>query len=110
MALTTNSQSNAFGFYNRANGVIVTDAGAAIPVVLQLGFLPRYFRIINLTDRIADEWYEGMASPSSLRTAAAGTQTAETTNGIAVSTANNTVSLTAASVPASKSLYWVAEG
>lgn len=109
MALTTNTQSNAMGIYNRAHGKIVSDAGAAAAVTLQLGFLPRYVKFVNLTDRITDEWFEGMAAASSLHTVAAGTQTLETTNGITVGS-DNTITLTATTMVASKTFYWVAEG
>ena len=110
MALTTNTQSTAFGFYNRAHGVIVSDAGAAAALTIPVGFLPRYVKFVNLTDRITNEWFEGMASASSLNEAAAGTKTLETTNGIAVSATNNSFTLTAATMVASKTFYWVAEG
>ncbi len=109
MALSTNTQTNTSGVTNRAIGKIVTDAAAAAIAVLQLGFVPRYFRIVNLTDRITDEWYEGMASASSLHAVAAGTQTLEATNGIAVNATDKTVTLTAVTMVASKTFYWIAE-
>lgn len=109
MSLTTNTQSNSMGIYNRASGKIVSDASAAAIAVLQLGFLPRYVKFVNLTDRITDEWFEGMAAASSLHEVAAGTKTLETINGITVG-ADNTITLTAATMVASKTFYWVAEG
>jgi hypothetical protein len=63
-------------------------------------------RFVNLTDRITDEWFEGMASASSLHTVAAGTLTLETTNGIAVS--GSSFTLTATTMVASKTFYWEA--
>ena len=108
MALTTNTQTNSGGVSNRALGQIVSDAGAAAIVTITLGFKPRYFKFVNATDRIIDEWFEGMASASSIHTVAAGTVTLDVTNGIAVS--NNAVTLTATTMVASKSFYWMAEG
>lgn len=108
MALSTNTQTNANGVQNRAIGKIVTDAAAAAIVTITLGFEPRYFKLVNLTDRICDEWFEGMASASSLHVIAAGTQTLELVNGVAV--AGKTVTLTAATMLASKTYAWVAEG
>lgn len=62
MALMETSQSNTgASVVNMAVGHITTDAAAAVAQTIQLGFAPRYIRFINLTDRIADEWYEGMA-------------------------------------------------
>ena len=60
MALAINSQSNTFGIANIAEGYIVTDAVAAVAQTFTLGFAPRKIVFNNLTDRISDEWYEGM--------------------------------------------------
>lgn len=106
MALSTNTQSNTNGITNFAVGKVVTDAGAAAATTFTLGFAPRKVRFVNLTDRIVDEWFEGMASASSLHTVAAGTVTLETTNGIAVS--GNTFTVTATTMVASKTFYWEA--
>lgn len=110
MALSTNTQTNSNGVVNRAMGKIVTDAAAAAAAVLQLGFVPRYVRFVNLTDRITDEWFEGMANASSLHAVAAGTQTLEAVNGISVDAAAKTITLTAVTMVASKTFYWMAEG
>lgn len=106
MALTTNTQSNTNGVTYLAIGQVVTDAGAAAATTFALPFKPRFVRFVNLTDRITDEWYEGMASASSLHTVAAGTMTLETTNGIAVS--GSTFTVTATTILASKSFFWEA--
>ena len=108
MALTTNSQTNTGGIANVAVGKIVTDSGAAAAVTITLGFAPRIVRFRNITDRISDEWYEGMASANSIHTVANGTVTLETTNGIAVS--GNTFTLTATTMVASKTFAWEAIG
>lgn len=107
MALTTNTQTS-HQVRNQAVGTIVSDAGAAAAVTISVGFTPRVVRFHNLTDRISDEWFEGMASASSLHTVAAGTRTLETTNGIAVS--GNSFTLTATTMVASKTFYWEAIG
>lgn len=110
MATSTNTQTNVNGVANRAVGKIVTDAAAAAALTLQLGFVPRFVTFVNLTDRITDQWFEGMASASSLHAVAAGTQTLETTNGIAVDATAKTITLTATTMVASKTFYWMAEG
>jgi len=109
MALSTNTQTDSNGVVNRAVGKIVTDAAAAAVAILQLGFVPRYVLFVNLTDRITDQWFEGMAAASSLHSVAIGTQTLETVNGITVG-ADKTITLTAATMVASKTYYWLAEG
>lgn len=107
MALTTNTQS-AHQVRNQAVGVIVTDAGAAADTTISVGFNPRVVRFHNITDRISDEWYEGMTAFNSIHTVAAGTRTLETTNGISVSA--NSFTVKAATILASKTYAWEAIG
>lgn len=106
MPFTSSTQTNSNGVINCAFGKIVTSSATAAAATITLGFAPRKVRIINHTDRIVDEWLEGMASAESLHTVAAGAQTLETTNGIAVS--GNTFTLTATTLVASKTFYWEA--
>lgn len=107
MPFTSSTQTNSNGVSNRAVGKIVTSSATAAAATITLGFTPRYIKFVNLTDRITDEWFEGMASASSLHTVAVGTLTLEATNGIAVSGPSFT--LTAATLVASKTYYWIAE-
>lgn len=60
------------------------DAAAPVAPVLKLGFKPRYVKIDNVTDRIALEWYEGMASGTAIKTLAVGTRTLEASGGVTV--------------------------
>jgi hypothetical protein len=88
----------------------------------EVGFTPRYVKFTNLTDRISVEWFEGMADDTCLKTAAAGTQTLETTNkGVTICTSDGTASTsgrcfkvsqnaTLAVIAASKVITWVAHG
>lgn len=109
MALTTNTLTHTGGIANHAVGRIVTDGGTAAATTITVGFVPRVVKFHNLTDRISDEWYEGMAAASSLHTVAAGTVTLETTNGITVN-ADGTFTLTAVTMAASKVFAWEAIG
>jgi hypothetical protein len=106
--LAPNTQTNLAGVTNHAVGKVVSDSGTAAAQTFTLGFAPRVVRFHNLTDRISDEWYEGMDPASSLHSVAAGTRTLETTNGIAVS--GNTFTVTATTMVASKTFYWEAIG
>lgn len=114
MALSTNTQSNSRGIHNRAQGVVVTDGGAAADTTFTCGFAPRYIAFHNATDRISLEWFDGMASNSAIRTVAAGTRTLDVSSGITPGTAAagtaGQFTIKAADIPASKSCYWVAEG
>lgn len=109
MALTTNTRTQSGGIANYATGYVVTDSGTAADTTFTVGFVPRKVRFVNLTDRITDDWYVGMAAFSSLHTVAVGTVTLETTNGISVGT-DGTFTVKAASIPASKTLAWEAVG
>lgn len=109
MAITTNTKSQSMGVVNHAVGQVVTDGGAAAAATFTVGFIPRIVRFHNLTDRISDEWYEGMSAANSMHTVAAGTRTLETTNGITVGT-DGTFTVTATTMVASKSFFWEAIG
>lgn len=60
MTATVNSQSQSGGIVNHAIGYLNTDAVAAAALTITLGFSPRIVRFHNLTDRISDEWFEGI--------------------------------------------------
>jgi hypothetical protein len=109
MALTTNTVTQTGGIANCAVGKIVTDSATAAAATIPVGFVPRVVRFRNVTDRISDEWYEGMAAASSIHTVATGTVTLETTNGITVN-ADGTFTLTAVTMVASKTFAWEAIG
>jgi len=47
-----------------------------------LGFTPRYVKVVNETDRTQIEWYEGMADSEGIVTVADGTRTLVTSEGI----------------------------
>lgn len=60
MTTPTNTQKNAGGVCNIAQGRVITQATTAAAQTFTLGFKPRIVRFHNVTDRISDEWYEGM--------------------------------------------------
>lgn len=68
----------------RVQGKVVygaTAITAADYTEIDVGFKPKHVKWVNLTDRVTVEFYEGMTAGNCLKTAAAGTQTLETTNG-----------------------------
>lgn len=109
MALTTNTKSQTAGICNHAVGQLVTDASAAAAVTIPLGFVPRVVRLHNVTDRISQEWFEGMAAASALNTIAAGTRTLDLTTGPTVDAFGN-VTFPATAMLASKTFYYEAIG
>lgn len=82
MALTANTVKQTMSVPNLATFFVTTDATAAVKTYFHCGFLPRYVRFINLTDRIANEFIAGMTADYALKTVAAGTVTLETSGGI----------------------------
>ena len=108
-----------------AQGKVVYDATtivAADSTRVQVGFLPRYVRWDNATDRTMIEWFEGMAANTCIKTAAAGTRTLETANGgITICDSDGTANTngkafsvlqnaTLAAILASKVCTWKAHG
>lgn len=107
MALT-NLKYNVGVAQNRANGslsgtytaasVESATAGATMAsgvLTLTLGFKPKYFRIVNVTDRVTQEWFEGMNSGDFIETAANGARTLETDDKVVVDQAAGTVTVLA---------------
>lgn len=113
MAFTTNTRVDSAGVVNHSSGKLDSDA-SALALTLSLGFVPRYFKLVNLTDRITYEWYSGMAltGGAALKTIATGVRTLETAEGpvfgnVAAGTADQ-VTLSTTLLPASKSFAWEA--
>jgi hypothetical protein len=77
MTITKNYSDSHGADVQRATGRFQTDATAAA-VAIELGFKPRYFQWVNLTDRITYEWYEGMASGTTVKTLETGVRTLDT--------------------------------
>lgn len=59
------------------------------------GFIPRYAKIINVTDRVTQEWHKGMNQGDFLETAANGTRTLETDDKLVVNETTGVVTFTA---------------
>jgi hypothetical protein len=103
MAITS-SQSQAQSVAAVAHGYFLDSAATPAALAPSIGFKPRYVQVVNLTDRITFEWYEGMAADSMIQTVAAGTRTLVTSAAITVSDAGFT--LAAALVLQNKQLAW----
>lgn len=88
------------------------DTGTTADTAFTLGFKPRVVRWHNLTDRISDEWFEGMAALSAIHTVAAGTRTLSVSLGPTVNAGSATVgagfTMPVASVITTKQYSWEA--
>jgi hypothetical protein len=118
MPLSSSVTTQAAGIANCATGYAATSSASATATSFVVGFKPRVVRFHNVTDRISDEWIQGMAAASSIHSVAAGTRTLETTNGITVGEVTDTYTgavgwgftVTAVTAVASKVFAWEAIG
>jgi hypothetical protein len=111
MAITTTQSSNhvrnvAVGRYK--------DTGTAAAFTITTGFKPRYVKILNIDGLCLEEWTEGMADASALKTVDSGAGTTDivkiTSNGITVSSSGFTVGLDTDINVTSEQLSWIAMG
>ena len=109
MGIATSTINASNGVLNRTIQAFTTDAVAAADTTFNFGFKPRLVKFVNLTDRITEEWFEGMAATNVLHTVAAGTRTIDATSLIVVNS-DGTVTVKAAAMVASKSFVIIAEG
>jgi len=107
MAITQSQSSHHVR--NVAVGAFL-DTGTVAATTITTGFRPRYVRVQNLTSRDSMEWFEGMTAAHGLKTVAAGTRTAATSNGITVSDSGFTIGLDTDDLVTSEQLYWIAMG
>src|SRR3990167_4686606 len=69
------------------------DTGTVAARAFTVGFTPRYVKVVNETDRIQEEWFEGMADAEGLLQIANGTKTLITADGITPSATGFTFGL-----------------
>lgn len=120
------------GWVKYASGSLTFDATAIVAadyVQITPGFIPKYIRWHNVTDRICNEWYDGMAAESAINTLATGVQILSVTgtnkgfivgNGLLTSSASGTIpgvgqfqvsqNATLGAILASKVIRWYALG
>ena len=106
MAITQSQTKAPASVYNHAQGRYLDDAGTPDAMEIDLGFMPRYIKVINETDRTVVEWYYGMAATNSLKTAADGVMTLATDSAILV--ADNAFTFLKALTVQNKQYQWVA--
>jgi hypothetical protein len=104
MEVSANSFSN--GVMNFQAGSFTSDG---TDTTLELGFVPRWIKVVNSTDVIVWEKIEGMAAVDSIKTVTAGTTTIDTGSAIIIND-DGTVVLEAATVGSAKAISWVAIG
>jgi hypothetical protein len=105
----TQSQNNGDGIVRLATGSYI-ESGTAVAIGITCGFRPRYIRVVNQTSKDMMEWFEGMTSAHGIKTVAAGTRTAVTSNGITPETDGFTIGLDTDVNVTAEQLRWVAFG
>ena len=108
MAITSTQTLNSGSVSQRVVGRYIT-TGTAAEFDIEVGFKPRYVKVVNVTSRDQLEYYEGMDDASAVKTVAAGTRTLITTLGITVSDSGFTLGLDTDVNVTSEQLSWVAE-
>jgi hypothetical protein len=93
------------GIVRSQDGAFVGDGTAA---VINLGFIPSFFLLINQTDVITYEKLRGMAAANCIKVVAAGTMTLDTGAVITIGT-DGTVTISAAANVAAKSFVFLAQ-
>ena len=108
MAITS-TKTNDCGPVQKAVGRhLNSTAEAAFTVVC--GFKPRYVKVVNVTDRIEGEFYEGMTNDYMIKTDADGLRTHESSNGITITENGFTMAADSSVNGNNKQLSWIAMG
>jgi len=93
-----------------ATGTYYDTGTVAAYTFSDLGFKPRYVKVVNETDKTQIEWQEGMADAEGIVTVANGTRTLVTSEGITVSDRGFIFGLDTDVNVMSKQCSWVAFG
>lgn len=81
------------------NGVLGSgSSGASLAagvLTITPGFVPNYVKVMNVTDRVTQEWFKGMAQGDFIETAANGVRTLETDDKLVVNETTGVVTVLA---------------
>ena len=93
-----------------ATGTYLDTGTVAAYSYTDLGFKPRYIRVINTTTGDEECWIEGMTAAHAFKRVAAGTAAATTSLGLTVGDRGFTFGLDLDMNATSEQVYWVALG
>ena len=93
-----------------ATGSYIDTGTEAAYTYSNLGFKPRYVKVINLTSGDQEEWFEGMTAAHAHKRVAAGTGAPITSLGITVGDRGFTIGLDTDINKDSEQVYWIALG
>lgn len=109
MAITVDTQTPS-NVLRMATGSYIDTGTEAAYTYTNLGFKPRYVKVINLTSGDQEEWFEGMTAAHAHKRVAAGTAAPITSLGITVSSTGFTIGLDTDINKDSEQVYWIALG
>ena len=92
-----------------SSGSFRDDAASPAAYTVKLGYAPRHVKVVNLTDRVTFEWFQGMSAGHAYKVDAAGAGTAETANHITVDSEEGTITFGSGIVGQNDQFYWMAE-
>lgn len=93
-----------------ATGMYIDTGTEAAYTYSDLGFKPRYVKVVNLTSGDQEEWFEGMTAAHAHKRVAAGTAGPITSLGITVSDNGFTIGLDTDINKDSEQVHWLALG
>lgn len=92
----------------------ILDTGTVAAMDVDLGFKPRYVKVVNVDGLAMMEWFEGMANASAVKTVDSGSNATDivklTSNGITVTDFGFTIGLDTDVVVTSEQISWLALG
>ncbi len=106
---TPASITNPNGIQNLGTSGAVLASGV---LTITPGFIPTYVKVINVTDRLTQEWFKGMNVGDFLETAANGDKTLETDDKLTISATTGVISVLAdgGAITDNDTVVWVVEG
>jgi len=109
MAITV-STKQPLNTNRMATGMYIDTGTEAAYTFSNLGFKPRYVKVVNLTSGDQEEWFEGMTAGHAHKRLAAGTGAPLTSLGITVSATGFTIGLDTDINKDSEQVHWMCLG
>jgi len=109
MAITVSTKQPT-NMLRLATGMYIDTGTEAAYTYTDLGFRPRYVKVVNLTSGDQEEWFEGMTAAHAHKRVAAGTAAPITSLGITVSAVGFTIGLDTDINKDSEQVHWIALG
>jgi hypothetical protein len=111
--MTATASQTTHHVHNTAVGSYV-ESGTAVAITITTGFKPRYVKVVNVDGLCMEEWFEGMAAASAVKTVDSGVGTTDivkiTSNGITQTSTGFTIGLDTNINVSAQQMRWIAMG